>query len=193
LMVGTPVGFYLLQRGWVDCEGYDLISYMTGKQGRESKVGKVHRKKRQQEQEPRIPKKTPEEVRAMLNEQIGLALSQGNLDVAVALHEKLSAQQPGCGWEREHLVAIIRGYLKSQQYEKASYFIRAHIDHFSENRFEMHVRLLKIMIQQQRPRKVLRYIKSMPLDYLSDPQKQELRKIAIHAKKQIKDGVLEVE
>ena len=107
--------------------------------------------------------------------------------------EKVEAQQPDCGWEREHLVPIIRGYLKSQKYDQAAHYIRIHIDSFSENRFDMHVRLLKILLHQQRPRKVIRHIKSLPVDYLSEQQQLELRKLAAHAKKQIKEGVLEVE
>lgn len=45
--VGIPVGLYMLTRGYVDCEGFDIISHFQDQKGRDSKVGKKHLESRQ--------------------------------------------------------------------------------------------------------------------------------------------------
>ena len=86
-MVGVPTGLYMLTRGHVDCEGYDVISHWKGEEGKRSKIAKKYekvQKAREKEAENALS------VSINFQDQIDFAIAEGNLDVAVALQNKLA-------------------------------------------------------------------------------------------------------
>ncbi len=66
--VGVPVGLIMLTRGYVDCEGYDIISHFTEKKGKDSQVGKQQRRMREKMQrakeEASLPRTDPVQRKA---------------------------------------------------------------------------------------------------------------------------------
>ena len=196
-LVGVPVGLYMLTRGYVDCEGWDIISHYTDKKGELSKVGKKHLKAREAKQEskqlasaPRIDQK---QVRAKMAEQVDQAIQEGNYDLAVALQRKITASNPGAGWIQPQLIAVIQHYLKEQQLAKAEPLIQRHIELFEEYRFQLQLKLLKLWLHEQRPRHALRYMQGLNPAFLQETEKAELKKLANYAQKQIQSGVLETQ
>lgn len=195
--VGLPVGLFLLTQGWVDCEGYDIISHWQGNKGKKSKVGKRKRKARETalaaKSQAGIPLVTPQQTEDLIRGQMNLAISQRSFPVAVALQQKLDKEVPGSGWHQSQLAAVIKGYLQDKNYVAAEPLMHTHIESFEQSRFSMQAYLVKLWLQAHRPRHVLRYLKAIDPALLNAEQILELRKLAKHAKQQIDDGVLEVE
>ena len=196
-LVGIPVGLFMLTRGYVDCEGWDIISHYTDKKGELSKVGKKHLKAREKKQESKQLASTPRidqsQVRAKMAGQVDQAIQEGNFDLAVALQSKISISNPGAGWNSPQLIAVIQHYLKVQQLGKAEPLIQQHIELFEEHRFQLQLKLLKVWLHGQRPRHALRYIQGLNPAFLQESEKSELKKLADYAQKQIHSGVLETQ
>ncbi len=196
-LVGLPVGFCMLTRGLVDCEGFDIISHYTNKTGSESKVGKSKRREREAKRENKeragIPKVDHGQVRLKMASQVDQAIQEGNCDLAVALQAKIALNNPGAGWTHQQLIAVIQYYLKHKQLAKAEPLLQSHIDLFEEHRFQLQTKLLRLWLHEQRPRHALRYMQGLNPAFLSEPEKLELRKLAEYAQKQIQSGVLETQ
>ena len=196
-VIGLPVGLFLLTRGYVDCEGYDIISHYTNKEGTESEVGKKERIAREAKRNAKLRETTPKidqrAVRENMTSQVDLAIQEGNFDLAVALQAKIATNNPGAFWTRSQLIAVIQHYLQVQQFEKAEPLLQLHIEQFEEHRFQLQHKLIKIWLHAQRPRFALRYMKGLNPAFLSDSEKTELQKLANYAQKQIQSGVLETQ
>ncbi len=194
-LVGIPVGFMMLTRGYVDCEGFDIISHYTNKKGAESKVGKKQLKEREARREAKeqaaLPKIDQGQVRMKMASQVDQAIQEGNYDLAVALQSKISVNNPGAGWTHKQLIAVIQHYLKEKQLAKAEPLLQLHIELFEEHRFQLQLKLLKLWLHDQRPRHALRYMRGLNPAFLAETEKFELKKLAEYAQKQIQSGVLE--
>lgn len=97
-LVGIPVGLFLLMRGYVDCEGFDIISHYTDNVGRTSKVGKKERRTREKKKNAQMATANQidqAQVRENLSKQIDQAIQEGHIDLAVALQQKIAASNPG--------------------------------------------------------------------------------------------------
>jgi len=194
-IVGLPVGWFMLTRGYVDCEGFDIISHFTDKKGIDSKVGKKQLKEREANRESKataaIPKIDQSQVRATMVGQVEQAINDGNFDLAVALQNKISLNNPGVGWSQKQLIAAIQHYVKVKQFAKAEPLLQLHIELFEEYRFQLQLKLLKLWLHEQRPRHACRYIQGLNPAFLDATQQDELKKLVDYAKKQIQSGVLE--
>lgn len=196
-IVGVPVGLFLLTRGYVDCEGYDLLSHLTSTEGNRSTIGKRQRKAREKAQAAREDAKLPKidhaKMQGRLAEQIDQAIQEGNFDLAVQLQSRIAINNPGMTWNQTQLFKVIQGYLKGSHYEKALPLMEMHIDLFDTHRFAMQSKLIKIWLHQQRPRHAMRYMQGFNPAFLSEAEGAELQKLAAFAKQQIQKGVLELE
>ncbi len=194
-LIGLPVGLFMLTRGYVDCEGFDIISHYTNKEGSESQVGKkelrAREAKRDAKQLASLPKINQNAVRDQMASQVDQAIQEGNFDLAVALQAKISAKNPGAGWTHGQLIAVIQHYLKVKQYSAVEPLLELHIERFEEHRFQLQLKLLKVWLHNHRPRHALRYIRGLNPAFLDDFEKEELQKLAAYAQKQIQSGILE--
>ncbi len=192
--LGVPVGLFLVIRGYVDCEGFDIISHLTSQEGKRSKVGKKHRRARRKAEKAKDEETAPsaEQIQTLISSQIDEAIDQSNIAVAVALEKKLAAAVPGAGWKREQLGRAVSLLLKQKDYAQAEPLLIEHIDRFEQHRFEMQIYLLKIWLKGGRPRHALRFIQAANSAMMSEEQNAQLAKLVRIAKKQIADGVLEV-
>lgn len=193
--VGAPIGFTLLIRGIVDCEGYDIVSYMTGKEGRESQVGKKARRERLHKQRAEAKAAEPSDASKadLIRSQIEQAIAEKNFPGAIALQRKLTQVVPNTTWEHKHLLGVIQGFLAAKDYVSAEGLMLDYVGQFEQYRFQMQTKLLKIWLAQHRPRKVLKYIQGLNPAFLERTQREQLRPIAHAAQEQIRNGTLEVE
>lgn len=197
--VGLPVGFLLLTRGFVDCEGYDIISYFQGQEGKKSTVGKKQRRERERKKAAKedatnmVPLIDPIRKQELLVGQIDQAIADGQFDLAVALYQKIRANDETVRWKQSQLIAIIQHYVRSKEFRKAEPLILAHVESFDVHRYKLQLILLKWWLQEQRPRHALRYLQKMRSVKLEPTQLDELDTLANIAKTQIREGAIEVE
>ena len=195
--VGIPVGLVMLTRGYVDCEGFDIISHYTDKKGEESNVGRkqleTRAAKREAKQLASMPRIDQGQVRVKMAGQVVQAIQEGNFDLAVALQSKIAVNNPGAGWNPLQLIAVIQHYLKEKQLTKAEPLMKLHIELFEDHRFQLQLKLLRLWLHDQRPRHALRYMQGLNPAFLEVTEKAELKKLAEYAQKQIQSGVLETQ
>lgn len=199
--VGLPVGLWMVKTGYVDCEGWDLFSYLSGKTGSESTVGQDkirEREKKAVAKQNEVYRNAnqlvdPLESAKKLQSQVEQAIAEGNLDLAVKIQTRISVSQPSVVWKQTDLFRIIQGMLKAKRFSDAVPLMERHIELFDENRFAIQVLLIKIWLQDHRPRRSLQYMQGLNLAFFSPEQTQQIHQLAAHAKKQIAAGVIEIE
>jgi membrane associated rhomboid family serine protease len=200
-MVAFPVGLWMVRFGFVDCEGWDLFSYLKGTLGSESKVGKDKiraREKKADAKQVEVYRKAnlltdPVDTGRKLQLQVEQAITDGDIDLAIMLQHRITTSNPAVTWRQIDLYRVIQAYLKAKNYNAAIPMMEQHIESFDEQRFTLQVLLLKIWLQDNRPRKAMRYMQGLNLAFFSAEQKQQMQQLANHAKKLIVTGVIEVE
>jgi membrane associated rhomboid family serine protease len=198
--VGLPIGLVMVHHGWVDCEGWDLFSYLQGKTGSDSTIG---RKPDRTHQKPMVAKQSaearkpaiapePDALEVKLHRQVEQAIDQGDFDLAIKLQARFESANAQLGWKQADLYRVIQGLLKAKAFDQAMPLMETHIEKFDEHRFTIQITLIKIWLREQRPRKALRYMQGLNAAFLSPEQLQQLKQLASIAKQQIASGVMEV-
>lgn len=198
--VGLPVGLFMVRNGYVDCEGWDLFSYLNGTTGKDSTVGREKVRAREKKAAAKLYEEnrkaklvsTPQEQGEQLLAQVEQAIDRGEFELAIKLQSRIAASNRTVGWKQTDLFKLIQGLLKAKNYPRAVPLMETYIESFEQNRFPMQVSLIKIWLQDQRPRKSLEYMQGLNLAFLSTEQTQQLQQLAAYAKKQIAAGVVEV-
>jgi hypothetical protein len=83
---------------------------------------------------------------------------------------------------------VIEGLLKAKKYEAAAKQIEVYIELFYEKRFVMQTTLIKIWLNQNRPKQAYRYIEGLNLQLMEPDQVEQLKKLTEKAKKLIQAG-----
>lgn len=117
--VGAPIGFFMLTRGYVDCEGFDIISVWRNEEGKYSTLNEEVEKKRQVRKKlaasrKKVPVEKPADAAqlARLHDQVTEAITEGNLIAAQQLQASLSAKYPQLQWREPDLRAMVLGAAK---------------------------------------------------------------------------------
>jgi putative Mn2+ efflux pump MntP len=198
--IAFPLGLWMVRAGLVDCEGWDLFSYLQGTTGKDSKVGQDkirEREKKAAEKEKLENQKAnllsaPAEQGKKLQSQVEQAIDQGEFALAIKIQNRIASSNQTVGWRQQDLYRVIQGLLKAKNYADATPMMELYIESFDANRFEMQVSLIKIWLQAQRPRKALEYMQGLNQAFLAPLQIEQLQKLATYARKQIADGIVEV-
>lgn len=199
--VSLPVGIWMVKNGHVDCEGWDIISYLQGKTGSDSIVGKdqikkkekKHREKEREAIQQSNNDQTQAQRVAKMVEQVEQAIDQGEYSLAVKLQNRINASNPSARWQQTHLYRIIQGLLQKRSLDEAIPLLETHIEQFDVQRFTLQTMLIKIWLQQQRPRKSIEYMRQFNVALLEPTETETLKKLLAVAKKQISDGVVELQ
>ena len=197
-LVALPVGLWMVKAGHVDCEGWDIFSYLQGQTGKDSRILKQtekaqkEKRKRLREESKAAAELSPNNL-SQLQSQVSEALDRGEFELAHRLHIKLASNNPTIQWQQKELHRIISGYLKAKRYPEAVGLIETYIETFEQDRFAMQIALLRIWLSEQKPRKVLRYVKGMNVAFLGPEHNAKLKPIVDHAKKMIEAGVIEIQ
>jgi membrane associated rhomboid family serine protease len=194
--VALPLGLFLLKQGYVDCEGYDALSYWHGKYGKESTVGKKEAKERRKKQiakEKAIEDRQPKQPISLepLQQQVSEAIAAGDLEVAIKLQTRLSQKYPQLTWRQSDLKRLISEFIKLKKYEQAFPLMETYITLFPSDAFTAQSVMAKIWLQQERPKHTLRFLKTLNLELLTPEQRPVFKKLVDTAKSQIESGVVE--
>jgi len=199
-VVALPIGLGMVRLGYVDCEGWDLFSFLNGKTGGESTVGRDKVRAREKKAAAKLHAENvkanlvsdPGVLGRQLQAQVEQAIDQGEFSLAVKLQNRIAASNATVGWKQNDLYRVIQGLLRAKSYAEAIPLMERHIETFEEHRFSIQLLLVKIWLQDQRPRKALGYMQGLNPSFLSPEQMQQLKQLAVVAKKQIGDGVVEI-
>jgi membrane associated rhomboid family serine protease len=206
-LVALPFALWMVKAAYVDCEGWDIFSYLSGATGANSRVAQnrlametareraamarqsnANRIATQEALQRSLP---PEKRAGHFREQVRSAIDSGSFELAAKLQEKITLSNPGITWNQEDLYATIHGLLKERKYSVVAPLMSLHIDSFEEHRSSMQKLLIKMWLKEQRPRHALRFMRGMDRTQLTPKELDEIRQLANHAQKLIDDGVVE--
>lgn len=202
-MVGAPLGWWLLEHGRVDCEGWDLFSRLEQSRKLDQKRARAEERRGALE-EPFAPgtsaatltpqvavvvetgEKALVKLRKLLEERKGAA--------ALALYEKISHVDKRWKLPEAELVQLIDLLHAESRWIESIPFLEEYLQHFEEQQVNLRLRLARILIeQQQRPNYALRVLADIPAAPLPDaPEKLRVR-LREQAQQLIDEGVLELE
>ncbi len=187
-LVGFPLGVYLFRSGRVDCEGWDLFSYMEGDTGSSSRYVNLHRKqKRRRAADTSLKadhgKSAPPVPAEKLQDQVGEAIDNRQFVLAIRLQTQLMKSHPDLVWRQHDLYRIVDGLLREQRYDVVVPLMRTYLQNFTEKRFAVQLALMKVWMARKQPSEVLQLLETIDTGSLSPADRQQLEKMRIMARK----------
>jgi membrane associated rhomboid family serine protease len=194
--LGFVVGAKMLQRGWVDCESWDLFSLWRGKHKATPEVGT------QRHMQPAAAVKMLTESGSFnftakakqRYARIGELISNKKFTSALRELQQLKHLIPDQQLSEQELGDLVRGLYSLKRWEDVRPLIREFIDRFPDRANSMRLRLTAILLEvEKRPRAALRQADQIDANQLRSRQVRELKKILRAARKLVDSGHLEVD
>lgn len=188
--VGFGVGWLLLKRDWVDCEGWDLLSLQRADHPtRTQTVLSNH-----YNQPTRTISKTDEPKPRTRLKQIEQLLAQGEFDTAWQMYAALKTSPSPRPLPQDRLDQLLKGLIRTGHWVAAVDVLEEWLRRFDEDSVKKRLALASILTRQlQRPRAALNTLRPLSNLTLSLREKQRFRQIHQEAQQQIETGVLEIQ
>ncbi|MFO0947629.1 MAG: rhomboid family intramembrane serine protease [Planctomycetota bacterium] len=181
--IGFAVGFAMLKLDWVDCEGWDLISIMSGRKGE----GKGRRVREAHQRDPVVVK---ESVGGSLNE-FRSAMNRGSAHDALQEYARLSTRSRVPENElRELIIALHKSGMEVDSLFAMSDYIRR----FPAKSTKMRLKAAEILVRKiQRPKQALKILQPIEDEVEGSKLGGAFRQLRKEANAQIENGVMEFE
>ncbi len=193
VVVGLGIGSLLLVTKRVDCEGYDVMSLMTGKEG----IGSPTRAQTKELEKRHAEERAQREFELRdAKEKIAMYLASDQISMAVARFDALKKTYPQVNWSRENLAKVIKGFETNGNHEQCRHFMQQYISMFPHDPLgtKLKAKLAQFyIVNNGRPRKGLSMLAGIDQSRFDQKQIELLKKLIINAKRQIADGIIEME
>lgn len=182
--LGFGVGVFLLRRGVVDCEKWDLISVLRGNEGSYAEI------RERLESRDRLRREEAEKQRKLLEaarEQVGVYLGAGNPAAAFLLYTKMAGVGPGLQLPEHELLAIIQGLLRAQRPADVLPLMEEYVQRFPDKAARVRLRLAQIYLQaRKQPEAALAHLDpppggALPADLEALRQRMHKQALALQA------------
>lgn len=190
LAVGIPIGLLFVTRSWVDCEGWDVIAVLAGREGRQpDRSGDARRGEKAR---PIAPTKTADQ-RRLIFESLKQALGSGNAAAAAALYVRHQSLLRGWQeWDSATQTALIAALHREKRWLESIPLMRELVDRDPERTRTIRLKLADILVREAgRPKLALRLLAVLPAD-LSEQQARMRSDVVVRAKRAIQDGGVEL-
>ena len=188
-LIGGVVGYVLLSMRLVDCEGYDLLSVISGKEGQ-----KVLTRQQEAEQAQLREEKAQKviEERKKAATFIKTYLDQGQPDYAIGRFKSLKALSPLEQWDPQLLHQLINVLLKQQRWEDAMEYLKMFIRLQPEKSAPMTLVMAQVLISRlERPSKGKKLLSTIDTAKFNEKQLATIKSLNEKADKMIEDGVID--
>lgn len=191
---GFAIAVLMIKLRQVDCEGYDMLSVWAGTRGQRTLTVAQEKKNKEATEERKLAhKKLLADGLAKVDQYIAM----GHYDMALKRFEMLKRNNHSLTMSETQLVKIVKGFNKAPHIEtklKAVPVLKTYLEHYDTYRVSFSLMLARThLIVESRPREALRVVKKLEWSSLNPKQQQFTRRLIQSAKKQIADGVLEVD
>ena len=199
--IGGFVGFAFLKFKFVDCEGWDFISVMTGNTpSSESYLSQsfqaANRRRRSsrkaKRQRPFLPD-PKHKIGKASPERFDKFLEENKLTAAFAEFERIRHRNPEWSPQPEQLLKLARGLRTASEMEKSVTAYREFIN--AQPLFTLaFLELAEIFVYvQERPSAAMRLLNRCDVDTFSDKQQQRHQQATSHSQRMIDDGIIEID
>jgi membrane associated rhomboid family serine protease len=184
---GAAVGLVMLNRGWVDCENWDLFSVLKDR----------HLKTREELAEEALNSEEGKAKLAAHREQL-LAqfrnfLAAGEAAAAMSVHRRAGVQF-GASWQvsEEELVQLITGLRKAQRWDDAVLVMAEYLRSHTTRAPAVRLALAQVLVEHlSRPRQALRVLIKLDQKSLSPQQQGSLAKLQARAQQAAEEDPFE--
>ena len=196
-VVGFGFGIIMLQMGLVQTENRDLWSMILDAAGVDvsKRKKKISRKEKieQQEREDQAQLDHLEGVKVAWKS-FDSHMNAGNVMAAIKVYENLRRRAPNERWSEPRLLAVIRSFMATQDWDNVLTYSRKYLELFSKQKNTLCLNMAKIyIIEKGAPKKALRAIRELNANELRPQEIDLVKKLASKAKKMIADGVIELD
>ncbi|MCA9151950.1 MAG: rhomboid family intramembrane serine protease, partial [Planctomycetales bacterium] len=187
--VGFPIGFWMLKREWVDCEGWDLLSVLAGNEG-----GLQHDAAATTRKAIQVEQRQTDQQRAMIVHSLMAAIEAGNSTVALSMFEKqqrhFSARHP---FPAELLRRLIRLLQQEEKWEASLPVMQKLVDDSPQPDPGLRLKMAQILLQVSRkPSRCLKELAKLPAE-LTEKQQQLRDRLRRAARQAIADDDDEIQ
>lgn len=188
-MPGALIGYFMVKWRWVDCEGYDLLSVMSGERGKRKLTV-------QEEQENRrireIEKEEAETARLQSNEKLEFYLAKGHYELALNRYIMHRRRDKRFSISEAQMLAIISGLWKvPEKREKVIPLMEEYMNTHLSQRVTIGLNLAHHRLTQQQPKQALKLIKQISSSPLTPQQTDYAKRLVSHAQQLIQQGVID--
>ena len=186
---GFAVGYLMLVRQWVDCEGHDLL---TQNFNYKPKLTKAKKEQLRQEKERR--KQHRKDAISEARQKIAEHVENGRYELAISRLESMRRKLQGkANFTAAEMYKIVRAYDEDPAKRKHSKYL---LDRYlSEQPNAPAVLVLasarQYLVHLEAPRKALAILKEIDVRQVSEQEKKLMSRLMAVAKKKIRDGVIE--
>ncbi len=199
--IGAVVGFVYLKAKLVDCEGWDILTVISGKtptsekylsqsyqeaMRRRANASKAKRK-RSVDLNKKLDRSKPSPAR------FAQLLDENKSNAAYAELERIRHHKPEWTPTQEQLISLARGLRTASNMRDA---VKAYLD-FIELNSEFTLAKLELaeifVFVQERPSAALRLLEQCDVGSFSDKQKKRHQQATLHAQSMISDGIIEID
>jgi membrane associated rhomboid family serine protease len=145
--LGFPVAIWMLKKGLVDCENWDLFSVwagrhtMTARQHAEAEAADPGWRQRHEERLRARREKALEEIRRILQ--------SGQPKLALAANQRLSHELPGWRLPEPDLLALIRALRLEKLWVESIPAMVEYLSHYSEKAVAIRLELARVLVAHQ--------------------------------------------
>lgn len=199
--IGGALGFAYLKFKFVDCEGWDIISVMTGNtpnsesylsQGYQEASRRRRNNRKAKRQRPFIPDSKRQLGKAS-PERFSQLLDANKMTAAFAEFERIQHRKPEWSPQPEQLLKLARGLRTASEMEKSVKAYREFVE--VEPKFTLaSLELAEIFVYvQERPSAAMRLLNRCEVDSFSEKQQQRHQQAMRHSQRMIDDGIIEID
>lgn len=189
---GVVIGSAMLKMRRVNCDGYDLFSIMSGKQG-QCQLTVEELAQREQECLARKRERRAEFDKGM--EMVDFYVSEKHYEMAIMRFDSLRHLKKGLEMDESLMVELINGLAKKP--EKASTYrsmLQRYLEHYERLRVPVTMKLVRLILTtEQAPRRAMRLLLELDSSSFSKNETRVFRTLVKAAKQQISEGVIELQ
>ena len=194
-VIGGSIGWVMLQKEWVDCEGWDIVNVWKGTpqtKGYFESYRDRHDPRQADAADRFISEERKNKTRS-LAKKFRKQLAQGDLAGALERHRKLALLQADDLLTRDDLHQLIKQLLEDEQFAAAIPILEEFLIRFPEDSTRHRLKLVELHLKRPyRPREAKKVLTAIPLDRLNHNERQHAEKLSSRIDQMIVDGVYEI-
>lgn len=186
--IGMPLGLLMVQRDWVDCEGWDLINVWRGREHEAAQEARA-RQKREENTEP-----SPARQRAMVLQTIDQALTDGHHVAATAIFAKhVGLLGQGAQLNDRQLRKLVEAMHQQKHWHDSLPLMVQLLQRGLDSTGRIRLTLAQILIQvENRPQQAIAVLRKTPMD-LDEKLTQRKQKLLAAAQQMVDAGNVELD
>lgn len=191
VMPGAVIGYVMVRNRMVDCEGYDLMSIHSGREGQRVMTVAQEREAKKARKQNRIEAKAAEKHGL---ERVEAYIREGHFGFAWKRFRMLKRDNPSLVLSERHHVSIINGlWSELGTRSLAMEVMNSYLDSYTTLRVQIVLNQARFMLESEdRPRQCMKIVRQIDGETMTGKQLRLAETLIKTARKRIVDGSLDL-